>query len=138
MKFTYHNHRDETEERNVTPLALLYFASPTAISPYLAGYAPGWFLECVTHDRGNALRHFALDRIDVGAAAHEPMLNMRFSLYTPDAAFVIAVAGGDDKLYRQGYAIGAGGYPFDFDLANSPEGTAWAHGYNEGRRHLIG
>lgn len=145
MKFTYTNHRDQVEERNVTPIALVYMGDPETASQHLAGYSPGWFLECITHDRRNDLRHFALSRIstpqpgdltdaafDAGTLRLPIPSGQNVSWGIPDIVRSV-----DRDAYFEGFGKGHKGAPFDFDRTTAMDGMAWAHGYNDGRRSML-
>jgi hypothetical protein len=136
MKFIYTNHKGETEERNVTPMALLFIHDPGSISGHLAGYDPGWFLECIAHDRGDDMRHFALDHIGKKHPEGQPEdHDIRLSLPTGIGnSFGWPYDAGSQMRadYTHGYGAGRVGELFDFGAV-----AAWAHGYNDGRRDFL-
>lgn len=138
MKFMYTNHTNKVEERDVTAMALCYFASPSTISLHLSGYGPGWFLECIAHDRDNALRHFALSHISLALITGEEgdYDGLRLSLPTEYGTTWGNPYDGDTEKsneYFGGYGVGRVlAEPFRFDAS-----SAWAHGYNDGRRFAM-
>jgi len=136
MKFEYRNHRGETEIRNVTLLAICYFEDPSKVSSFLQVYPPGFFLECIAHDRGNQLRHFAIQqikRIDDGK------LNT-FRLPVPSSKSTlwgIPYYGADRTHYAAGYATGRAQEDYSFARARQEGAAAYTHGYNDGWRSLV-
>lgn len=150
MQFTYLNHRGKEELRDVTPTALVYLVMPSKINPHLRDYQPGWFLECVTHDRGGEIRHFALDLIRRGPPVSTPgdddatqegtqptaeydtrlplahgMTMYNGTPFVPSSTEAIDYAAGYQTAQRSG--------PFEFYKS-----AAWTVGYNDGRRATLG
>ncbi len=124
MKFTYTNHRGQTELRDVTPLALVYFNNEQLQSlSHLASYNPGVFLECITNDRGGDIRHFAFDHIDWGDAGFRLPLDVRVG----DEMKMLT-----DDHFKAGWNAGRSGEPFYFEATSN-----WVRGYNEGRREIL-
>lgn len=141
MQFIYTNHRGETEPRKVTPIALLRLADPGAISGHLASYNPGFFLECITHDRNNELRHFALDHIGKFVFDDDPDgEDLRLPLASGIGQIWATPYGleFDRQEYFDGFERGVGNGLFDLEkAADLTHGAIWAHGYNDGRRYNL-
>ena len=120
LTFTYENHRGVVSERHVTPVSVVYYREPGDYSEFLTNYGPGFFMECIDHDRNDAMRTYALSR-------------MQFA--EDDDDLLVSVTGLVmlNENYRAGWLHGSSGRP----VPNEIICDRWMTGYDNGRRHYL-